>query len=567
MKRVICALLTFSLINYVAAQDVLLNIMEEEIKREMKGLENADLPPYYIDYRVNDVSSLTIAASFGSLIQSDNERSRILTTNVKVGNYMLDNSHEVSASGYGVYGNGFGALNSILPLENDATAIKQTLWRATTSEYQSATEAYKNVKNSIEKESDSKKEVADFSMEEPTIFIEDDLPAITILIDQKAWEERVKKISTFFLNNPDLTAGSVSLTFSKERKYFISTEGTKIAQNLTYAYLNVSASILAEDGDVLPLYKSYFAYLPADLPSEEMLVTDVELMVDKLDRLRKAPLAEPYSGPAILDARSAGVFFHEIFGHRIEGHRLKSEMDGQTFLSKVDLPILDKSLNVISDPTLEKFGSKDLIGNYKYDDEGVKGQKVTVVEQGVLKSFLMSRNPLEDFPVSNGHGRASAGMKAVSRQSNLLIESNDPLSNTALRKKLLKECKKQGKAYGYLFTDVIGGFTNTDRFSANVFNIMPTEVYRVYVDGRPDELVRGVDLIGTPLAMFGEIKAAGAEKEIFTGICGAESGSVPVSAIAPALYVRRIETQKKVKQNGQPSLLSRPAGSSPSFNK
>lgn len=567
MIRAIFLFVMLSVINNVFGQEVLLDIMEEEITREMNGLQKAEIPPYYIDYRVNDVTDLNISAAFGSLTQSEKERSRILTTNVKVGDYALDNSHEVNASGYGVYGHAFGALNSILPLENDELAIKQTLWRATTSEFHSATEAYKNVKNNIEKEAEGEKKVADFSKEEPTVFVEPELPEISALIDQEKWEEKVKSISTYFLKNPHLTSGAVSLAFSKERKYFISTEGTKIAQNMTYAYLNISASILAEDGDILPLYKSYFAYLPADLPEEDVLVKDVTLMIEKLVKLRNAPLAEPYSGPAILDARSAGVFFHEIFGHRIEGHRLKSEMDGQTFLSKVNDPILDKSLNVISDPTLTSYGGKDLIGNYKYDDEGVQAQQVTVVERGILKSFLMSRSPLENFPVSNGHGRASAGMKAVSRQSNLLIESNKPLSTASLRKKLIKECKKQNKEYGYLFSDVIGGFTTTDRFSANVFNVMPTEVYRIYVDGRPDQLVRGVDLIGTPLAMFGEIKAAGEHKEIFTGICGAESGSVPVSAIAPALFVRRIETQKKVKQNAQPSLLSRPSGSSPSFTK
>lgn len=560
-------ILMFSFINNAIGQEVLLEIMEEELNREMESLQKAEFPPYFIDYRVDDVSDVTISASFGSLTQSNEERSRILTTNVKVGDYKLDNSHEVSSTGYGYNGNGFGNINAILPLDDNPLAIKQTLWRSTTTEYENATEAYKIVKNNLPAEKENHTEIADFSTEEPVVFIDPALPGVSELIDQNKWEQKAKHISAYFLNNPHLAAGSVSLSFSRERKYYINTEGSKVVQNMTYAYLNISASILAEDGDILPLYKSYFAFLPSDLPHEDSLVADVKLMVDKLMKLRVAPLAEPYSGPAILDARSAGVFFHEIFGHRIEGHRLKSEMDGQTFLNKVGGQVLDKSLTVISDPSLTRYGSQDLIGTYKFDDEGVRGQRVTVVENGILRNFLMSRSPLEKFPASNGHGRASAGLNVVSRQSNLIIESNKPLSSANLRKKLIKECKKQGKEYGYLFSDVIGGFTNTDRFSANVFNVMPTEVYRVYVDGRPDELVRGVDLIGTPLTMFAEIKAAGGQKEIFTGICGAESGSVPVSAIAPALYVRRIETQKKIKQNAKPSLLSRPGGSTTSFNK
>ena len=123
---------------------------------------------------------------------------------------------------------------------------------------------------------------------------------------------------------------------------------------------------------------------------------------------------------------------------------------------------------------------------------------------------------------------------------------------------LIKECKKQGKAYGYLFRDVMGGFTNTARYMPNAFNIFPTEVYRIYTDGRPDELVRGVDLIGTPLAMFSEIAAAGNKPGVFHGFCGAESGSVPVSAIAPALLVKKIETQKKMKSQLDETILPRP---------
>jgi TldD protein len=261
-----------------------------------------------------------------------------------------------------------------------------------------------------------------------------------------------------------------------------------------------------------------------------------------------------------LHAQSAGVFFHEIFGHRVEGHRLRSEFDGQTFKEKINEQVLPKSLDVIFDPTLAKYDGKQLNGFYQYDDEGVRGQRVKAVEKGILKNFLMSRSPLENFATSNGHGRSSIGMSAVSRQSNLIVENSKPLSMDELRKMLIKECIKQGKKYGYFFKDVMGGFTTTDRYNPNAFNIFPTEVYRVYVDGKPDELVRGVDLIGTPLSMFAEITAAGDTKDVFIGFCGAESGSVPVSAVAPSLFVRRIETQKKPKENQEATLLPSPEG-------
>ena len=309
---------------------------------------------------------------------------------------------------------------------------------------------------------------------------------------------------------------------------------------------------------VLPLYKSYFAFKPENLPGDEEIISDVNEIVKKLKALKDAPVVEPYAGPALLSGIAAGVFFHEIFGHRIEGQRQKSESDAQTFKKKVGQNVLPGHMSVIMDPTIDSYNGEALNGYYKYDDQGIKGKKVTVVENGVLKNFLMSRCPIENFPNSNGHGRAEAGRQPVSRQSNLIVETTKPLSMEQLRKKFIKELKNQDKEYGYLFANVRGGFTFTGRFIPNAFNVTPTEVYRVYTDGRPDELVRGVDLVGTPLAMFSQIEAAGDKPEIFTGTCGAESGRVPVTAISPFLFVKQIEMQKKSKSQEKPPILPRP---------
>lgn len=548
---------TFS-ISVQAQDDGLLKIIGQEIDREMTALKKAEIPPYYIAYRVNEMQVTYITSSFGSLISSHQEKVRILNTTVKVGDYQIDDSHEIE--GGNLYrGGGDYANELILPVDNEPLAIQQVLWRATDSEYKRALGAYRDVKKALENKKDTKKsDIADFSKEKPSLFYEPPLADYHALIDKKQWEEKIKSYTTPFLANKDIIASDASLQFTAERKYFISTEGSRVAQNMTYANLNISASIRTDDEDIAPLYLSYFAFTPDQLPSSEVILKDINELISRLVKLQKAPLAEPYSGPAILHARSAGVFFHEIFGHRVEGHRLKSEDDGQTFKAKVGETVLPKTLSVIFDPTMLEYKGNDLVGAYKYDDEGVQARRVTVVEKGILKNFLMSRTPLGEFASSNGHGRAAAGANAVSRQSNLLVETSKALPVEDLRKMLIRECQKQGKKYGYLFKEVTGGFTTTDRYSANVFNIMPTEVYRVYVDGRPDELVRGVDLIGTPLAMFAEITAAGNDNEIFTGVCGAESGGVPVSAVSPSLFVRRIETQKKPKMSVELPLLTRP---------
>ncbi|MBA4054133.1 MAG: hypothetical protein C0490_05425, partial [Marivirga sp.] len=542
-----------------AQEDSLMTILESELNREFKELKKAPIPAYYIDYYVDDMEYATLNASFGSLIQSSTNKNRILATRVRVGDYEFDNTHPVSLRESNIMPPQGGMGPVMLPYENKPLAIQFGLWQATQNEYRQALEALKILRNSSARRDTASMRVSDFSKEEPSVFIDQPLKELSSYFDPKVWEEKIKKYSAPFLKNPDLIESDVNLRVSGERKYFISTEGTKIVQNFSSAYINISGSIRASDGDIVPMHLSYFAPLPSGFPSDDKIVKDVENMVELLTQLKNAPLAEPYSGPAILLAQTAGVFFHEIFGHRIEGHRLKNEFDGQTFKARLNEPVLPKTLNVYFDPTLSVIDGKPVNGFYRYDDEGIKSRRVNVVENGVLKNFLMSRTPLEKLTHSNGHGRAALGATPVSRQSNLVVETSKAISLAEMRKMLLKECRKQGKPYGYFFKEVVGGFTVTDRYNPNAFNIFPTVVYRIYADGRPDELVRGVDMIGTPLAMFAEIQAAANDHDTFIGFCGAESGSVPVSATAPSLFVRRIETQKKPRQHQETTLLARPS--------
>jgi predicted Zn-dependent protease len=259
-----------------------------------------------------------------------------------------------------------------------------------------------------------------------------------------------------------------------------------------------------------------------------------------------------------LSGRAAGVFFHEIFGHRVEGNRQRNVDDGQTFAGKLNQPILPSFLSVEFDPSLRKVGNIELMGHYLYDDQGVKGQRVTVVDKGVLKTFLLDRAPLKTFNKSNGHGRAEPGFMPVSRQSNLLVDSSKTMSNDDLMNQLRQEAKKQGKPFGLYFDNIEGGFTTTGRGSANAFNVLPNVVYRIYTDGRAPELVRGVDLIGTPLTAFAKIIATGDKKDVFNGVCGAESGGVPVSAAAPPLLVSEVEVQKKATSQETAPILPAP---------
>ena len=537
-----------------AQNDSLLKIMEKELSREFEILSEEDLPAYYIHYKVLENQNAIISANLGSLVQSDSVFFRNAVVSVRVGDYKLDNTRQLDS--YGFY-NGFNQVQMI-PIDNNELAIKQIFWKMTHNAYQTASEKFKNVKSLVEEEKEEEK-IDDFSKEKPVQFIDEPLNYSEKIIDKEEWEQKLKRLSKLFLKE-NILHGEVSINVNRNRNYFVSTEKSKIIENKKSVYLSLNATIRSDDDDVVPLHKTYYAEDLGQIPAYEVLEKDIKEMISNLEKLASAPLAEPYSGPAMLSSSVSGVFFHEIFGHRIEGHRLKSDMDGQTFKDKVDQKILNKSISVVLDPTIKELDGNPLNGHYLYDDQGVKSQRVNIVQNGILKTFLMSRTPIDGILNSNGHGRGQIGSSPVARQSNLIVSTESAVELKKMKKMLLKECKKQKKEYGYHFIQVQGGFTNTDRFNTNAFNIDPTIVYRVYVDGRPDELVRGVDLIGTPLAMFAEIISLSDERDTFIGFCGAESGSVPVSATAPALLVRRIETQKKpVSKLDEKPILSDPS--------
>jgi predicted Zn-dependent protease len=445
-----------------------------------------------------------------------------------------------------------------LPSTDEPIAIKQVLWNATHEAYQQAVAKLAKVKANVAVKVEEEDKSSDYTLENAKNYIEPPLNPEDFKYDVAAWEKRVNNYSAKFLKDSAIYSGSSNAYFQLTRKYFISSDGDKIVQNIPNARVYISGTVKAKDGMEMPLYESYFAFKPENLPSDDIMTKDASALVNHLIALKTAPVAEPYSGPALLTGRAAGVFFHEIFGHRVEGQRMKNENDAQTFKKKINEVVLPTALSVYCDPQLKNYADQDLNGYYEYDDQGSKGERVNIVQNGILKEFLMSRTPITGFSKSNGHGRAQMGRQPVTRQSNLVVETSDPKTYDQLRAALIKLAKEQNKPYGYLFDDVVGGFTMTGRFIPNAFNVTPVLVYRVYTDGRPDEIVRGVDMIGTPLSMFSQIDQAGGKTEIFNGTCGAESGGVSVSSACPMLLVKTVETQKKSKSQERSIILPRP---------
>jgi predicted Zn-dependent protease len=532
----------------------LLDAMTTELHRAFTSLGRAgapgddkQLPPYFLSYSVSDASYVGIRAQYGAVVDNSASRVRVADVQVRLGDPKLDNTHGTHRG---------SAVNSMeLPLTDDREALERTLWMANTG-YGTALDNYLRVKTEAQVRAKEEDTSPDFSQEAPQTHIGTAAPAV--VVDRAAWAQRVAELSKIFREYPDVYQNAVMLTVQNETDYFASSEGSQVVTPHLAARLVVFAVTRADDGMDLFRAQTFEAETVDGLPAQAELEAAMRELGKSLEELRKAPVTQPFDGPAILSGRAAAVFFHEVLGHRLEGQRQRGDDEGQTFTKDVGKEVLPTFLSVADDPTRTKFGDTWLSGSYEFDDEGQKARKVDLIDDGVLKTFLMSRLPIANFADSNGHGRAQSGHVPTGRQGNLIVTSTKTEPESELRKQLIEEAKKQGKPYGLYFEDISSGFAVTQRSSPQAFQVIPLVVYRVYVDGRPDELVRGVSIVGTPLAAMKRIMATGDKSEVFNGECGAESGTIPVSAVAPAMLVSEMETQKQAQGTARPPILAIP---------
>jgi predicted Zn-dependent protease len=539
--------------------DIVLSSMQKELDRSFNKLKNiASAPLYFLSYALYDIERINLRATYGAINNDDNNHYRVLNVDLRVGDKHLDNSHQLRAGleshpplalGMGHYRGGS------FPLQDDADAIRNRLWMATDSAFKSAQQSYMRVKSNHDTRISEDDSSDDFSEAKAVNFLEKPQP---LQVDSEAWRERLRKASAIYKEFPELSDSSVALNIDQVRRYLVNTEGTKIEDTNKSFRLAVEASAVAKDGMVVRLYEAREVPRLEELPSQEELEKMVRKLAADVVQLKAAPRAEPFVGPAILNAKATGVFFHEVLGHRVEGHRQKDETEGRTFAQKVGEQIMPAFMSVEDDPTRTTFGKTPLVGNYKYDDEGVPAEKVTLVDKGVLKGFLMGRSPIRNFNLSNGHGRSTAGADPVARQGNLIVDSSKRVPYARLRQMLVQEAKSQHKPYGLIIDEIAGGFTNTHTFMPQSYVLLPLRVTRVYTDGRPDELSRGVNIVGTPLSSLEKIICAAKDDDTFNGRCGAESGWVPVSATGPSLLIKTIELEKEYKEQNQPPILPAP---------
>jgi predicted Zn-dependent protease len=539
----------------VTSDPALMKAMEAELHRAMaelgSGPSSSGKPtpkPYFVSYSVSDNERVTITSQYGAVMNSSENHVRVADVQIRLGSPAEDNTHGTHRTS--------ALTTQVLPLADDEAALERSLWFATNRGYGRALDALDKVKTEQQVRAKEEDVSADFSTEKPQVDVLP--PAPKLVVDRGAWEARLREISSVFRKYPDVFYDMAILQASDETDSYVSSEGSKVSAPLTNARLVVVARTRAADGMDLFRYETFESDTIAHLPAQAEVLAKVEALAKSLDALRVAPITEPFNGPAILSGRAAAVFFHEVLGHRLEGQRQRGDEEGQTFTKLMGKPILPTFLSVADDPTLADFHGQPLSGHYVFDDEGEPAQRVPLVVDGVLKNFLMSRLPVASFAQSNGHGRAETGKMPTGRQGNLVVTSTKQVPESELREMLKAEAKKQGKAYGLYFEDISSGFAVTTRRSPQAFQVIPLVVYRVYVDGRPDELVRGVSIVGTPQAALNRIVATGDKQEIFNGECGAESGTVPVSAVAPAMLVSEIETQRQAQGTARPPIVPPP---------
>ena len=530
----------------------LLSALQAELERSMKTLSAQDPPAYYLGYTITDTQRVDVSGSNGALLNSSENRNRWLEVAVRTGSYNLDDTHKVGERQ--MQGESPGVA---VPVDDDAEVLRRAVWLETDKQYRAAEEALIKIKTGKEvKVQTAEGNAPDFSREQPHTYIG---PQVSIAVDRTPWEAKVRAYTKAFRESAAIINSIVTFSAQAQNVFQVTSEGSQLQYGQIRYRLELFIQGKAPDGMDIDRYYNFDWVDPKETPDDKAVYAAEATLRKELEGLVAAPINDPSVGPALLTGRAAAVFFHEVFGHRAEGHRQKDVTEGQTFSKKVGEQILPDFLSITDDTTMKKLAGQDLLGYYQFDDEGVPAQRVMLVDHGVLKNFEMSRSPLVGFPHSNGHGRRQLGATPVSRQGNLIVQSNKTMTNAQLRAKLIELIKAQGKSFGLLIDDIAGGFTFTGRGQPQAFQVQPLVVYKVFADGKADELVRGVDIVGTPLAALTKIVATGDTPEVFNGYCGAESGSVPVAAASPAILISELEVQKKESSTDRPPILPPPA--------
>ncbi len=512
----------------------------EEIDRAMKALKGKRKPPlFHLSHLVRDEERVRIEAQFGAKTQERIDHRRCCFTDVRVGSPARDQVVEGGLDDNSIEDESYRYLD--IPIGSDVDALRHALWLLTDARTREAEDAWLNKRAHEITYLDPYRHLEAYQRLDP----KQDLRFSRLpVIDLDHWRRYVVRASAVPKEHPLIKTSVVDLRVVDQTRIYVSAEGVEKIDRISLWSLECTIWLLSAKGDGLPWSITRLVRDPAELPSARAFHKEIRDSIALLENLSEAPVVRSYSGPVLLEPVPAGLLIHEALGHRLEGNRLLSPGEGQTFRDSVGQTVFPEFLSLRDDPRLDEYEGRSLVGHYRFDDEGVDAQDARLIEDGTLQGFLTSRIPTEKNHRSNGHGRACRHERPISRMGVTILESSAALSETELRARLIEEVVAQGLPYGIRILEASGGETTTEAYDFQAFLGEINLASRVYPDGR-EELIRGVNFVGTPLNAVRSIIASGDRREVDNAWCGAESGYVPVSTITPALLVRHLELQSK----------------------
>ena len=500
-----------------ASGDPLLEALLTELDRSKSQLRMDQVdPPYYIEYRVNDIDDYSAEAAFGALRENQRVRYRVIRVVVRIGDYKQDS----------YYGIGMGETN-ILPLDDDPIALRHQIWLATDDAYKEAVQALTEKQAALKQFSTETAPVDDFAKAPVVSVLE---PTVALQVDDSAWKKTIEDATNLYRQYPDVQSVSASLHFSAVNEYLVNSEGTvtRTGKNTYSVQLNSTAQ--AADGMRLSRNPFWMVANPGELPTHDKLMAESKKMLDTVVALRQAPIVEEeYRGPVLFAPDAADDVIASLVGANVLGRKPQLGRPNRTtgaFATSYKTRVLPNFLTVVDDPTLKDFQGKSLVGNYDVDDDGVKAQPVTLVENGTLVNYLVSRQPIRDFPSSNGHGRAGAGAFPAPNLGVLVVKSSDAQSPEALKQRVIQMITEQGKPYGYRVETLGPGNS-------------PRLLYRIYPDGH-EELVRG--------AVFNELDVRALRSDLMSvgndPLVSNRAGGIATTVISPSLLFDELEVKR-----------------------
>ncbi len=527
--------------------------MAAELARAARGLRLPGHPkPYFLSYLVRIVDGFNVWGRYGSIFHEESFRDVDCNAQVRVGSYRFDQSFD---GNLGKDSNDRESANWVEgPRDLDPTGLRYVLWRLTQFKYEEALQDYYE-KRKILVEQHLDQRAPSFTREPPHRHEE---PIRPFRPPKPRWRELVRDASALFGRRRRVIDPYVRLQGVRVIRLFVNSEGAAFQSEDRFFELSLRAWTLAPEGSYLDAGRWFHARRLRDLPGRERTLEAVETISRELAELRASPPMEPYAGPALLGGNAAGLVFHEALGHRLEGERLLSRDEGRTFEGKLGRRILPKGLDIYDDPSLAVYRGRRLFGHYRVDDEGVPARRAQLVRDGILVGFLQSRTPIPGSRRSNGHGRTERQQDPMARMANLIVEPRDGRPREELVEELGRLVVERGLPYGLIVERVSGGETRTDRYDFQAFKGTPTEAYLYDPHSHRLTRVRDLQFIGTPLAVVQRIEAFGRELDTDHSFCWAESGSVPVSTVAPPMLVADLEVQRATKNHYRPPLLPRP---------